>query len=332
MKVVVTGATGFLGGALVERLIAESDHEIVACGRRQGIGRALAERAPNVTFLAGDLADRAHVLEALSGADRVFHCGALSSPWGPREAFEAANLQGTRHVLDGCREHGVERLIYVSSPSIYHRRKTGRPLKENASVSGPALNHYIATKRLAEELVRTSGQKTITLRPRALFGPEDQTLFPRILRANGKGRFPLIGAHDPLIDCTFIGNAVDALILAAEAPRELEGRVYNITNDEPIPRSELLAKLFKEVGMAFDPRIIPVPVAKALASLLELGSHAFTGGRAEPVLTRYTVDVLSSGQVLDVSRARQELGYQPRVSVRQGLELFGAWWRERGGA
>jgi nucleoside-diphosphate-sugar epimerase len=131
------------------------------------------------------------------------------------------------------------------------------------------------------------------------------------MRANKKGRFPMIGGHDPLMDCTYIDNAVDALILASEAPTKYEGSIYNITNDEPIPRSKLLSKLFKEVGMNFSPHVIPLPLAKVLATILEMGSHGFTRGRAEPLLTRYTVDVLSSGQLLDVSKARKELSGNP---------------------
>ncbi|MDC0302706.1 NAD-dependent epimerase/dehydratase family protein [bacterium] len=327
MNITITGATGFLGGALANRLINETDHNIVACGRQVAIGKELQSRSSKVTFLAGDLADPAYVKKAISAADRVFHCGALSSPWGARPTFEAANIEGTRNVLKACTEHGTGRLIHVSSPSIYHRNKVDQPLNEDAPIEGPALNHYIATKRVAEKLVRDSNQKSITLRPRALFGPGDQTLFPRILRANQKGRFPLIGGHDPLMDCTYIENAVDALLLASEAPDEYEGKIYNITNDEPILRSELFTKLFEEVEMNFNPRIIPLTVAKALASLLELGSHGFTMGRVEPLLTRYTVDVLSSGQVLDVSRAQRELGYDPKISIHQGLEEFGSWWR-----
>lgn len=328
MKLIITGATGFLGGALVARLARESEHELVVCGRQLERGKSLEKLSPNIHFLAGDLSDRAYVFKALSGAEQVFHCGALSSPWGAKASFEAANIRGTRNILEGCREYGVSRLVYVSSPSIYSRETCSRPLGEETSVSGKPLNHYIATKRIAEKLVHESDQKAITLRPRALFGPGDRTLFPRILRANKKGRFPLIGSHDPLMDCTYIDNAVDALLLASAAPSVCEGEVYNITNDEPLLRSDLFKKLFEEVGMEYRPRVIPEFVAKAAASILELGSHCFTGGRIEPVLTRYTVDVLSSGQVLDVSKARRELGYEPTVSVFTGLERFGSWWRE----
>ena len=280
----------------------------------------------NIEFQRVDLGEGGRMEALCKGMSRVFHCGALSSPWGSRSLFEVANVVGTRNVIEGCRRHGVERLVYVSSPSVYRRDGNGGAHSEDAEQDGRPLNHYVATKRAAERLVRSSGLDVISIRPRALFGPGDETLFPRVLRAIRRGRFPLIGRHDPLMDCTFVENVVDALLLAAEAPTDRSGSFYNITNGQPMLRSELFGRLFAEVGIPYRPRVIPLALAKVIARGAEFCSHGFTAGQVEPALTRYTVDVLSREQILDISAAQKELGYVPRVTVDEGLEKFGKWW------
>ena len=286
----------------------------------------LAAAFENIEFQRVDLREGARIEGLCKGMSRVFHCGALSSPWGSRSLFEAANVVGTRNVIEGCRRHGVERLLYVSSPCVYRRGGNGGALSEDAAQDGRPLNHYVATKRAAERLIRSSGLDVISIRPRALFGPGDETLFPRVLKAIRRGRFPLIGRHDPLMDCTFVENVVDALLLAAEAPADRSGSFYNITNGQPMLRSELFGRLFAEVGIPYRSKVIPLALAKVIARGAELCSHGFTAGRVEPVFTRYTVDVLSLEQILDISAAREGLGYVPRVTVGEGLAKFGKWW------
>jgi nucleoside-diphosphate-sugar epimerase len=328
-RVLVTGATGFLGGALTRRLAMDDGLHVVATGRRKDRGMRLAAAFENIDFQRVDLGEGGRIEGLCKGISHVFHCGALSSPWGSLSLFEVANVVGTRNVIEGCRRHGVERLLYVSSPCVYQRGGNDGALSEDATQDGRPLNHYVATKRAAERLIRSSGLDVISIRPRALFGPGDETLFPRVLRASRRGRFPLIGRHDPLMDCTFVENVVDALLLAAKAPTSYSGSFYNITNGNPMPRSELFTRLFAEVGIPYSPRVIPLALAKAIARGTELCSHGFTAGRVEPVLTRYTVDVLSLEQILDISAAREELGYVPRVTIGEGLAKFGKWWRAK---
>ena len=328
-RVLVTGATGFLGAVLTRRLAMDDGLHVVATGRREDRGMRLAAAFENIDFQRVDLGEDGRIEGFCKGMSHVFHCGALSSPWGSRSLFEAANVVGTRNVIEGCRRHGVGRLLYVSSPCVYQRGGNGGALSEDAKQDGRPLNHYVATKRAAERLIRSSGLDVISIRPRALFGPGDETLFPRVLRATRRGRFPLIGRHDPLMDCTFVENVVDALLLASKAPTSYSGSFYNITNGNPMLRSELFTRLFAEVGIPYSPRVIPLALAKAIARGAELCSHGFTAGRVEPVLTRYTVDVMSREQILDISAAREELGYVPRVTISEGLAKFGKWWRTK---
>jgi nucleoside-diphosphate-sugar epimerase len=328
-KALVTGATGFLGQALARRLHADG-WEVVGLGRNEAIGGQLV--AAGLHFHRGDLADAAAVEAAARGATHVFHCGALSAPWGRAADFEAANVLGTRHVLAACERGDVARIVHVSTPSLYFDGRHRLAIREDEPLPARGINTYAETKRRAEELVDAAaarGLPVVTLRPRALFGPGDTTLLPRLVRANGRGFLPLVDGGRALTDVTYVANVVDALLAAAEAGPEVLGRHYNITNGEPMPLIELLAMLFRRLGLPMNGRPVPYGVAYALAAGLEAVAH-LTDGR-EPVLTRYTVGVLARSQTLDLTAAKRDLGYAPRVSVAEGLERFAAWWETEGG-
>lgn len=324
-RALITGATGFLGGALARRLHAEG-WDVAGTGRNEAAGAALAHTG--IQFLKLELADAAEVTKACAGCGVVFHCAALSSPWGRAEDFVRSNVRATENVVVACVSQAVRRLVHVSTPSLYFEERDRLNLTESSPSARRLVNEYVRTKALAETIVDAAPLETVTLRPRAIFGPGDTTLFPRLLRAAGKsGRFPLIGAGDPLVEVTFVDNIVDALIAASQAP-QAAGRKYNLTNGQPWPREELLSRLFKSVGCAWNPRRVSLWKARLAASVLEGASRLFTSGRWEPPLTRYSAGVLAFSQTFDLSAARRDLGYEPRVSVAEGIEQFAKWWRE----
>lgn len=327
MNVLVTGATGFLGKRLAKRL-AEDGHEVVGLGRNLDAGRWL--EANGIRFVAADLADRDAILAACKDQDVVFHSGALSAPWGPYPAFYKANVQGTRHVIEGCQTHAVRRLVHVSTPSLYFNTEEKLNVSEDEPPADPPVNHYAATKRMAETLIdeaHAQGLPVVTIRPRALFGPGDTTILPRLIRANERGFLPLFGPEGPWVDVTYVDNVVEALLLCANAPDHVLGKKYNITNGEPMRMRYLLEKLF--AALEVSPRFRPMrySVAYALAGAMELAANTLRGGR-EPLLTRYSVNVLAKSQTLDISAARRDLGYVPRYSIDDGLAEFVAWWKE----
>jgi nucleoside-diphosphate-sugar epimerase len=324
----VTGGTGFLGGCLARRLHA-ANWRVTVLGRNESAGRAL--EMLGMKFIRADLAEAAAVTAACRGQEIIFHCGARSSPWGRYADFCRDNVIATQNLVTAGERQHISRLIHVSTPSVYFDFTDRLDVPESQPLPARPANHYVRTKLLAEAAVEAAAERglaTITLRPRAIFGPGDTTLFPRLIRAHGARGFPLIGHDDPLMDITYVENVVDALLLAADAPAAALGKKFNVTNGEPWPRSQLLATLFAEIGQPLKTRHVNYHVAQTAAALLETFSHVFTRARWEPPLTRYTVGVLARSQTLDISAARARLGYAPRVSVAAGLRAFGSWWKE----
>lgn len=326
-RALVTGGTGFLGQKLALRLAA-AGWEVAALGRNEAIGRAL--EAQGVPFVRADLTDRQAVDQACRGRDVVFHSGALSSPWGPYEAFFQANVLGTQHVADACLAHGVGRLVHVSTPSLYFDFRDRLDVREDEPLPAKGVNAYAETKRLAEGVVdaaHAQGLPTITIRPRGIFGPGDTAILPRLVRANEAGRLPLFDGGRARVDVTYVENVVDALLACAAAPEAALGAKYNITNGEPMAVAELLPRVFAALDVPFRPRRVPYLQGLLMAQAMEWASLA-VGGAREPLMTCYAVGLLAKHQTLDIGAARQALGYEPRVSVADGLAAFAAWWQE----
>jgi nucleoside-diphosphate-sugar epimerase len=329
MKAFVTGATGFLGGRLVARLIADG-WDVVAHGRSPKACDALEARG--VRVVRGNLADRPALLRALRGSDRVFHVAALSSPWGTEADFEAANVVATRNVVEACLEARVGRLVFTSSPSIYIDGTHQFDVREDAPLPRVHVNAYARTKALAEAEVRAGaarGLEFVTLRPQALVGAGDTSIFPRLVRANREGGVPVFEGGSNLLDLTHVENVVTAHVLAATAPAErAAGGVFNITNGTPKPVHEVLTTLFEALGEPLRTRELPFGIVYAAATATEAIHRVLLRGR-EPRITRYGVVVLARTRTLNISAARERLGYMPGPSVEDGLQEFAQAWKHR---
>lgn len=353
MKVLVTGGTGFLGKRLALRL-QRLGCRVTVLGRNATVGQEL--EAQGIAFLRVNITEPEAVIRACTDQEVVFHCAALSSPWGKAADFHRINVLGTRSVAEGCLRHGVNRLIYVSSPSIYFDGADRLQIKESDPLPETSVNAYTRTKRLAEDEVdwaTAQGLPVITLRPRALFGPGDRTILPRLIRANQRFGVPLIDGGQAMIDLTYIDNAVDALMtcLYATIPRAAGnitgaassgsagntalltppwGCKYNISNGTPVRLKPLLQTLFRKLDVPFKPLPLRYPVADGIGATLEILSKTLLFGR-EPILTRYSVGVLAKSQTLDISAAQADLGYRPVIGIDEGLDLFADWWKQRHG-
>lgn len=314
-RVLVTGATGFLGKYVVQELLAHG-YAVIAAGRNKS--RLEALRAPGLETFAGNLTQLSRQNMPVDG---IIHCAALSTTWGSRDEFYTHNVLGLQQMVEFARRNGARRLVHISSPSIYSQRGDRLNIREEEYDPSNELTHYIWSKLRSEELLAQVDQsqlETVVLRPRGLMGAEDPSIVPRFLEINSKFGIPLVrdGAHP--IDLTCVENVALACRLALEAPQAV-GKTYNITNGEPRPLKELVDFMFERIQQIPRYRAVNEGVIYRAASAIEATYRALNI-TAEPPLMRYTVCTIAYAQTLDISRARQELGYEPVLPLDQGIE------------
>jgi nucleoside-diphosphate-sugar epimerase len=313
MRALVTGATGFLGGYLVKALRARGD-AVVGVGRNPLKLQALT--ALGAQAIQVDLLDRPAVSRACAGVDVAFHTAALSAPWGRYVDFHAANVIGTRHVVSACIEQRISRLVHVSSPAVTFDGRDQVEIDESTPFPARYPNAYCATKKLAEDVVNAARDEldAVIIRPKAIFGPGDSSLLPRIIDAARSGRLPQIGDGSNRVDLTYVENVVRALLLAADS-RTATGRTYFVTNGEHVALWPLLRRILGVYRLRTVSRI-PFSLAYAMAGLMEWRAHRVG---VEPRLTRYTVAILGRTQTYNIAAAGRDLKYTPEISVEQGV-------------
>ena len=317
-KVLVTGATGFLGKYVVEELV-DHGYQVRAFGRNRTIGQSLVNAS--VTFIQGDLTNQEDLTKACQEMDMVIHAGALSTVWGPWEDFYQTNVLGTKYVLEACREANIKRLVYVSSPSIYAAPRDQLGIKESDAPQENRLNNYIRSKLASEKLFKDYPDvSSVILRPRGLFGIGDTSILPRVLNLSQKIGIPLIGDGRQLMDMTCVENVALAIRLALETP-QAAGEVYNITNGEPRVFRDLIEETLRGLGYPIRYRKIPAPLVSAISSFLEF-IYKNLKLKGEPALTRYTYYLLRYSQTLDISKAERDLGYRPKITISEGIEQY----------
>ncbi|MCG3128185.1 MAG: 2-alkyl-3-oxoalkanoate reductase [Phycisphaerae bacterium] len=324
MRALITGGGGFLGRAIAERLLA-GGHELRSLSR----GDYPELRAMGVETRRADLADADAVRSAASGCDVVFHVAARAGLWGPYASYYDANVRGTEHVIDACRAAGVPRLVYTSSPSVVFNGSDLENADELLPYPDEYLAHYPRTKAVAERLVLRAADarlRTVALRPHLIWGPRDNHLVPRILAR--AARLRRIGRADKLVDSTYVDNAAEAHVLAAEAldrkPEVVSGRAYFISQGDPRPVWWLINAILSAGGKPPVRRTIHPRLARWLARGCELACGLLRL-RGEPPLTRFLVEELTTAHWFDLSAARRDLGYEPRVSIDEGLDRLAAW-------
>lgn len=314
-SVAVTGATGFLGSHLT-RTLAERGVKVVALGRNLQKGMAL--ESENVLFRPVALEDRAGLAKVFSSVEMVVHAAALSAPWGKKKDFEEANVDGTRNVVNAAEIAGVSRLVYISSPSVSSAWTHQRGIVETASPPQTFVSEYSRTKLLAEQLLEKTQLETVILRPKAIYGPGDTSILPRILKAARAGRLKQIGDGKTVINMTHVGDVVDGIILAMTAVAA-PGKVYTLTGDEDIILWELLADIVDQLSLPPITGKWSVHKARYIALILEQLWRVFRLP-GEPPLTRYVVSILGYDNTYDIGAAKRELGYSPHITIAQGLE------------
>ena len=317
----VTGGSGFIGGALIERLRSEA-WDVRALARSDAAADKV--RARGAVSVPGDLADDALLRSGAAGADVAFHAAAKVDDWGDPEEFDRLNVRGTAKVVEACRDAGVRRLVHVGTEAAL---MAGQPLvqvDETAPLrpDSPAL--YSSTKAKAEQLVRDAngnGLETVVVRPRFVWGRGDTTLLPALVELVRSGRFRWIGGGEHLTATTHVDNTVEGLWLGATKGQP--GGVYFVTDGEPVVFREFVSQMLQTQGVEPPSGSVPAGVAGAAAAASETLWRLMRRS-SPPPLTRFAVWVSSQECTIDISRAERELGYRPIKTRAEGLaELAG---------
>lgn len=323
MKALVTGGGGFLGGAVV-RLLR---------GRGDAVRSFTRTRYPwldelGVEQTLGDLTDPAAVENAVAGCDVVFHVAAKAGVWGRRSDFFDTNVTGTENVIAACKKHGVRKLVHTSTPSVVHAR--GDIENGNESLPYPKTfdADYPESKAKGEKAVLAANGPelaTVALRPHLIFGPGDPHLIPRVIAAARAGKLRRIGSRPIKVDVTYIDNAADAHLNAADrlaVGSPCAGKAYFISNGEPVELWGFIDRVLAEAGLPPVTRTVSAWKARLAGRVFETLYWLFRLA-GEPPMTRFVAVQMSTAHWYDISAARRDLGYEPRVSVDEGLKRLG---------
>jgi nucleoside-diphosphate-sugar epimerase len=312
----VTGGSGFIGGRLVERLVGEG-RPVRALARSDASAERVA--ALGAEPVRGDIVDRASIASAAAGTDVAFHLAANLGEWGSWADFERGNVEGTRNVLAACAEAGIRRFVHCGTEAAL---MAGEPLvhvDETAPLRPNSRAPYPATKARAEQEVHRANRKgfeTVVLRPRFVWGKGDTTLLPGMVATVEAGKWAWVGGGRNVTDTTHVDNVVEGLILAAEKGRS--GEAYFVTDDEPIAFRKFVTAMLETQGVEPPDRSLPAWTAAPMARICEAAWRLFPL-KGDPPMTTFRSWLLTQECTIDISKAREELGYAPIVTHEQGL-------------
>ena len=322
----VTGATGFVGSHLVERLLKES-FEVRALVRRTSDTAHLKKLG--VALVPGDVTDGADQLApGLAGATHVFHCAAYVDDWGPREPMVDINVTGLENVLGALAPDAVRRFVFLSSQAVYGSGdQVG--LDESAPFVETGDNYNftkIACERVLWRSARETGLAAVSLRPPYIYGPRDRQFFPRVCTALRDGQWVYLSGGRVPFTLAYVQHVVDACLLAATRD-DAAGEAFIITDGKPVTRRELVEILCDEMGYERPTKSVPRVVARALCPVFE-GVARLLGAKEPPRINRFRYKFAATHVDFDISKAKQVLGYRPECGTRDALRETARWFRE----
>ncbi|MGW4477900.1 NAD-dependent epimerase/dehydratase family protein [Rhodococcus triatomae] len=337
MKILVTGASGFLGGRLARRLVDDGEHDVSILVRRTS-GLADLGDTSAMRMVYGDLNDPESLALATRGIDIVVHSAARVDERGLRAQFERENVEATRVLLAAARDNGAGRFVFVSSPSVVMDRDGGDLIGIDESAPYPTrfLNLYSETKAAAEQAVlaaNADGFVTCALRPRAIWGPGDRTgPIVRLLGRARSGRLPnLSGGRDVYASLCHVDNIVDACVKAATSDR-VGGRAYFVADAEVTNIWPYMAEVTRDFGFEMPDRTPDLRVVTALVRVLDtVWKIPYLATRWSPPLSMYVLALMSRSATFDTSAAARDFGYRPVVDRARGMDGFRTWVEEQGG-
>lgn len=327
MKVLVTGAAGFLGGHLVDMLV-EQNYAVRAMVRpSEDASRLYALK--NVEVVLGDLTDEASLKRAVRDVQRVFHVAAKTGPWGTEDMYRAINVQGLADLIHASLDAGVQRFVHTSSITVYGHHLQGIVTEDDPfrAEDNPYSRTKIAGEKLIANLVKDKGAPIVIVRPGWIYGPRDSASFGRFVAMVEAGKGFLLGFGKNIVPVVYVRDVAQGLIKAGEAGNETIGRAYTIADDHRVTQAEYLNTI------AACLHVPPVSLKLPYTALYLAGRSAewawqAMGRRnaAPPPVTTYGVTLLGSDQIFSIGRARHELGYEPAFDLTRGVAEGVRWY------
>lgn len=327
MEILVTGANGFVGR-----------HLVLALQKRGDRVRALSSPTGDTTWLKqhgiatfrGDIRVQDTLTEPMCGVDAVVHLVAeTKKKWGSMQDAYAVNVIGTKNVCRSAMTAGVQRVIHISTSAIYNMG-VGHPVTEDDPLA-PLDDPYCLTKaqgdKLVQRMIREDCLPAVIVRPGALLGPGDNLNFGRLANRVRTGKGIIVGSGNNVVPLVYITDVVQALLLTLDSERAV-GQVYNISNNQPLTQKQYLSAIAQELGVAPPSIHVPYYPMYAAAYATECISR-LSRYRIPPVATRHGIKILGEDGRLSIDKASRDLGYMPRVPIREAVQFTVAWYRQQ---
>lgn len=329
MKVLVTGAAGFLGGHLVDMLVERGDE--VRAMVRPVEDSARLKALPGVEVVHGDMTDAASLKRAVQSVQRVYNVAAKTGPWGLEKDYNAANVWGVADLITAAMEAGVERIVHTSSITVYGHHLHGLVTEDAPfhAEDNPYSRTKIAGEKLIADLVKGRGAPVVIVRPAWIYGPRDNASFGRFVSLVESGKGFIIGSGKNVVPVVYVRDVAQGMIKAGDAENHVIGRAYTLADDRRVTQSEYLNMMADFLGVSHVSRHYPYPALYSAGRAAELVWQAFGRRKsAPPPVTTYGVTLLGGNQEFSIDRARRELGYEPQYDYIRGLSEGVKWYVE----
>jgi nucleoside-diphosphate-sugar epimerase len=327
MKVLVTGAAGFVGGHLVDLLVERGDE--VRAMARQIDDICYLQTLPGVEIIHGDLTDIASLRRAVRGVQRVYHVAAKTGPWGPEAVYQATNVQGVLDLIHVAMNAGVQRIVHTSSITVYGHYPHGILTEDYPyhAENNPYSRSKIISEKLIFKLVKAYGAPVVIVRPGWVYGPRDTASFSRFVKLIESGKGIMIGNGNNIVPLVYVRDVAQGLIKAGDAGDEVIGRAYNIVDDRRVTQAQYLNTIADALQVAHVSRTLPFSAAYCAGWSAELLWRVLGRRRkAPPPLMTYGVTLLGRDQQFSIERAHRELGYAPEFDIKCGVAEGVQWY------
>jgi nucleoside-diphosphate-sugar epimerase len=328
MKALVTGAAGFIGGHLLERLLDRGDE--VRALVRPGEDISHLQPLADVEIRQGDLTAVTTLKCALKGVQRVYHIAAKTGPWGPEQVYTATNVQGLVDLIRAAMDAGVQRIVHTSSITVYGHHLRGIVTEDSGYhiENNPYSRSKIAGEKVVFNLVKTHGAPVVVVRPAWVYGPRDNHSFGRLVNHIEKGRCFIIGSGKNSVPVVHVRDVAQGILKAGDAGNQAVGQAYNLADDRYVSQVEYLNTIASALHVAPVTHHIPFSAlylaGRAAESLWKVVDHQRV---TPPPLTTYGVALLGGDQQFSIEKARRDLGFAPEWDIKRGIANALYWYR-----